>query len=452
MSSSNVKLSFAEKFSYGLGDCSANIVVALTGTFLSAYYTDTVGIAAAAVGTMLLLCRVLDGGSDILIGALVDRTNSKYGKARPWMLWTAPLMAAGIYLLFNCPEDLSENGKLIYVYITYIFMMVIVYTANNLPFNALLSRMTLDVQDRASAAAMRFVMTQITAIITNAVTATLLASVGWRKLSIIYAIVAMILSALCFFGVREHVGETNEGSLVIKKVPFKEAFPALVKNKYFYIQALLFMFVYIAYCCPLQTQYYYANIILNDVEAIAVMSLAYSLPTMLVNLIVPAMVKKWGKQKILILGSLCMIAGPVVIGLAGSDFTIAMFGVCVRGAGIGFIFSSLFAMTADVVDYGEWKFGIRSEGLVNSCTSFGMKLGIGFGLAAGSWIIAFGGYDGTAAVQTESAVNSIKFAFGYSGAIFSVIVLILCIMMNLDKYIKQIQADLEAKAESERNG
>ena len=104
------KLSFMEKFSYGLGDCSANIVVALTGTFLSAYYTDTVGIAAAAVGTMLLLCRVLDGGSDLLMGALVDKTSSKYGKARPWMLWTAPLMAAGIYLLFNCHHHQRGNS------------------------------------------------------------------------------------------------------------------------------------------------------------------------------------------------------------------------------------------------------------------------------------------------------------------------------------------------------
>ena len=99
----NTKLSFVEKFAYGLGDCSANIVVALTGTFLSAYYTDTVGIAAAAVGTMLLLCRVLDGGSDLLMGALVDKTTSKYGKARPWMLWTAPLMAIGITYSSTAP-------------------------------------------------------------------------------------------------------------------------------------------------------------------------------------------------------------------------------------------------------------------------------------------------------------------------------------------------------------
>ncbi len=448
----NQKLSFKEKFSYGLGDCSANVVVALTGTFLSAYYTDTVGIAAAAVGTMLLVCRVFDGGSDLLMGALVDRTSSKYGKARPWMLWTAPLMAIGIFLLFNCPAGLSSQGNLIYAYLTYIFMMVIVYTANNLPFNALLSRMTLDVQDRASAAAMRFVMTQITTIIINGITANLLSSVGWRSLSIIYAIVAMLLSILCFAGVREHVGEDQSGSVVVEKVPFREAFPALFKNKYFYIQALLFMFVYIAYCCPLQTQYYYANIILNNVEAITLMTLANALPTLAVNLIVPSLVKKIGKQKILILGSICMIIGSIVIGIAGAAFGLAMVGMCIRGAGIGLIFSSLFAMTADVVDYGEWKFGVRSEGLVNSCTSFGMKLGIGFGLAIGSWIIALGGYDGTAAVQTSSAISSIKFAFGYSGAIFSAIVLILCILMNLDKYIGQIQKDLEAKAGLRKEG
>ena len=95
------------------------------------------------------------------------------------------------------------------------------------------------------------------------------------------------------------------------------------------------------------------------------------------NLIVPSLVKKIGKQKILILGSICMIIGSIVIGIAGAAFGLAMVGMCIRGAGIGLIFSSLFAMTADVVDYGEWKFGVRSEGLVNSCTSFGNRVRAG---------------------------------------------------------------------------
>lgn len=129
-----------------MGDCGANVTVALCSTFLTAYYTDTVGIAAAAVGTMMLLARVFDGVTDIVMGAIVDKTKTRWGKARPWVLWTAPLMAIALILEFNVPGGLSGNGKLVYAYLTYIFQNCIVYTANNLPFNALLSRMTLNVQ------------------------------------------------------------------------------------------------------------------------------------------------------------------------------------------------------------------------------------------------------------------------------------------------------------------
>ena len=172
-------LSWSEKISYGMGDCGANVTVALCSTFLTAYYTDTVGIAAAAVGTMMLLARVFDGVTDIVMGAIVDKTKTRWGKARPWVRWTAPLMAIALILEFNVPGGLSGNGKLVYAYLTYIFQNCIVYTANNLPFNALLSRMTLNVQDRASAATTRFVMTQLTTLIINAVTATLLSTAGW---------------------------------------------------------------------------------------------------------------------------------------------------------------------------------------------------------------------------------------------------------------------------------
>ena len=112
---------------------------------------------------------------------------------------------------------------------------------------------------------------------------------------------------------------------------------------------------------------------------------------------------------------------------------------------MGPISSGVFAMTADVVDYGEWKTGVRSEGLVNSCTSFGMKVGIGLGSAVGSWILALGGYDGTAAVQSASALGAIRFGFGYFGGILSVVCLVILFAMNIDKYIGQIQKDLEKK-------
>lgn len=445
METKSKKLSFGEKFSYGIGDCGANVAVAMCSTFLTAYYTDTVGIAAAAIATMMLVVRIFDGVTDILMGAIVDKTHTKWGKARPWILWTAPFMALALFLLFNVPAGLSDNGKLVYAYLTYIFQSAIVYTANNLPYNALLSRMTLNVQERAQTASLRFVMTQFTTLVVNAVTTALLASLGWFWLSVIYALVTFVMLLICFFGCREHLGEDATGAVKVENVPLKKAFPALLKNKYFYIQSLLFCFLYIGIVSTGSTTYYFCNIVLNNLQVITLTSMATTIPAMLVNLILLKLVARLGKWKLMIGGALLMVLGSLVIGAGGSSVALVMTGLVIKGIGMGPIMSGIFAMTADVVDYGEWKTGIRSEGLVNSCTSFGMKVGIGLGSSIGLWIVAAGGYDGMAAVQSESAVSAIRFAYGYNGAIIAAICLVLCIMMNIDKYIKDIQRDLEAK-------
>lgn len=444
MKTQSKKLTTGEKISYGLGDCGANVVVAMA-SFLTAYYTDTVGIAAMAVGTMMLVARIFDGITDIIMGAMVDRTNTKWGKARPWLLWTAPFMGIALVLVFNVPMGLGDNGKLIYAYLTYIFQNCIVYTANNLPYNALLSRMTLDVQDRASAASLRFVMTQITTLIVNAVTANLLASLGWFWLSIIYGVITFVLLLISFLGTREHLGEDELGAVKVETVPLKLALPALLKNKYFYIQSVLFCILYVGVVSSGSMTFYFCNIVLGNLGVLTLVSMATTIPSMLVNMVLPALVSKFGKWKLMVTGSVLMIVGSIVVGAAGANVPMVMIGLVIKGIGMGPIMSGIFAMTADIVDYGEWKTGVRSEGLVNSCTSFGMKVGIGLGSAVCTWIIAAGGYDGLAAVQTEAAINSIRFGFGYNGAIIGGICLVLCLMMNIDKYMKDIQKDLEAK-------
>lgn len=439
------RLSTAEKLSYGFGDCAANVYVAMASTFLTAYYTDTVGLAALAVGTMMLIARIFDGVTDLIMGAIVDKTKSKYGKARPWVLWTAPFMFIGLVLLFNVPSGMASGGKLAYAYITYIFMNCIVYTANNLPYNALLSRMTLNVQDRATTASIRFVMTQITTLIINAVTANLLASAGWFWLAVIYGLIEVVMLLICFFGCKEHLDEDESGVVNVENVPLKTALPALLKNKYFYLQALLFLFLYVNTVCVGSTTFYFCNIVLGNVGVITFTSMALTIPAIIANFINPSLVKQFGKRKVMIAGSILMIIGRVIVGAVGGNIPLVMAGIAINGFGMGPIMSGVFAMTADVVDYGEWKTGVRSEGLVNSCTSFGMKVGIGLGSAVCTWILAAGGYDGTAAVQSASAVAAIRFGFGYFGAILSAICLVIVLLMNIDKYIDQIQKDLQAK-------
>ncbi|MCD8330745.1 MAG: MFS transporter, partial [Lachnospiraceae bacterium] len=191
--------------------------------------------------------------------------------------------------------------------------------------------------------------------------------------------------------------------------------------------------------------YYYCNIILNDITLVTFVSMGTTIPAMITNIAVPRLVARFGKWKLMITGCVLMLVGSLIIGAANTNFPMIVFGLVLKGLGMGPIMSGVFAMAADVVDYGEWKTGIRSEGLVNSCTSFGMKVGIGLGSAVATGVLSLGKYDGTLAVQPASAVSAIRFGFGNMGAIIAVILLILCIMMNIDKYIKDIQRDLTAK-------
>lgn len=442
------RLSMSEKVTYGFGDCAANVYVAMASSFLTAYYTDTVGLAALAVGTMMLVARIFDGVTDLVMGAIVDKTKSKYGKARPWVLWTAPFMCIGLIAMFSVPQGLSQSQGLIYAYISYIFMNCIVYTANNLPYNALLSRMTLNVQDRAQTASLRFIMTQITSMIISAVTANLVMTLGWFWLSVIYGIIEMIMLLACFAGCKEHVGEdSGSGNIKVENVPLKTALPALMKNQYFFLQALLFLFLYINTVCIGAMGVYFCINVLGSMAVFTFMSMAQTIPAVIANLVNPSLVKKFGKRKVMMIGSVLMIVGSCVIGLAGTSVPMIIVGIAIKGFGTGPIMSGVFAMTADVVDYGEWKTGVRSEGLVNSCTSFGMKVGIGIGSAACTWILAFGGYleGADVAMQPASAISAIRFGYGYFGAIMAAVCLLLVFLLNIDKNIDKIQADLQAK-------
>lgn len=442
------RLSMNEKISYGLGDCAANVYVAMASSFLTAYYTDTVGLAAMAVGTMMLLARIFDGATDLIMGVIVDKTKSKYGKARPWVLWTAPLMCIGLIAMFAVPESLDQKQGLIYAYITYIFMNCIVYTANNLPYNALLSRMTLNVQDRAQTASLRFIMTQLTTLIISAVTSNLVTTLGWFWLAVIYGAAEMVMLLICFLGCKEYVGgNSDDGSVKVENVSMNVAFPALMKNQYFFLQALLFLFLYINQVCIGAMGVYFCTNVLGSMAVFTYLSMAQTIPAIIANFANPTLVKKFGKRKVMLTGSILMIIGSCVIGMAGSSLSMVIAGIIVKGFGMGPIMSGVFAMTADVVDYGEWKTGVRSEGLVNSCTSFGMKVGIGVGSAACTWILAFGGYleGAEASMQPQTAIDAIRFGYGYFGAITAAVCLVLILLLNIDKNIKQIQADLQAK-------
>ena len=198
------KISLGEKLAFGAGDCGCNFVWNVLALFMTIYYTDSVMISAAAVGGIMLASRIFDGISDLVMGAILDKTKTRWGRARPWILWSAPFMAIALILTFSVP-DISETGKVIYAFCTYFFLTVIVYTASNLPYNALLSFITDDQKERTSLSSIRFFMVNFLVIILSFVTPPAAKALGWFGITTIYGIIAMCCLLITFFFCKERV-------------------------------------------------------------------------------------------------------------------------------------------------------------------------------------------------------------------------------------------------------
>ena len=199
------KLSFFEKFSFGSGDLGCTVIWNVVAMFMTIYYTDDVGISAAAVAAIMLSVRIFDGFSDLVMGYVLDKTNSKLGKARPWILWSAPFMCIFLILCFSVPDFLGYTAKIVYAFLTYFFLTVVIYTACNLAYCSLTSFVTDDLQDRASMNAIRFVMTATGSIILGYVTPVAAKSLGWLGICVVYGVVALGLLLLCFFVCKERI-------------------------------------------------------------------------------------------------------------------------------------------------------------------------------------------------------------------------------------------------------
>lgn len=442
----NQKVSVQQKASYAFGSGAGNVIITLMSTFLTAYYTDTVGMAIAAIGTMMLYVRFLDGITDIIMGAIIEKTNTRWGKARPWMLYRVPLVIVSVVLTLNVPERLGDSGKLIYIYLTYILLNCITYTALQTAHSALLARITIDPDERQKMTSLNQIANAAVTLILNAITAGMVVSIGWRYVSWFYALLATAGSLICFFGTKESVeSAAPKNGQTTEKIPFKVSLKAALKNKYFYMLILAAMLVIGSTAASGTVLFYFCNNVLGDVGMLTPVTFASAVSAIAINFFVPAIVRRLGSHKTLILSAVVYTAGFAVTGIGGSNLVIVLLGQVIRGIGQGAFYANIFATIAQVVDFGDWKYGVRTEGLISISYGFGAKLGMGFGAAIASWVLAAGGYDGMAAVQSSSAIASISFAFTWLNVIIGCLMIVLTIFLNVGKYSEEMQAALTVR-------
>ena len=428
------KVPVVNKCAYAVGTGAGNIFNQIAAAFLLQYYTDTALIGAGAIATMFLVCRVFDGISDFAMGAVIDKTHSKIGKARPWLLLSAPLMLIGMFLLMNVPMGASDGGKLVYAYITYIFMNCIVYTIYGISNTAMLPLMTDDPKEHTMLATFQSLGNNIIGLIAGSAITPLVMAAGWKVSSIVLGAITMVL--ILFSGLlNKELGAGKEmGNMPAKaSVPMGEQFKGVLKNRYFYILVLIGVFPLLMNANTVGAQIYYCNIVLGNPAFMSTMMFVSQFPGIIIMFLMPYVANKYSKQAFLILGSVLLIAGFAITGFAGTNLTLLIVGTVVRALGAGPLLGGVFALIPDVVDYGEWKFGTRSEGLISSAQSIGSKVGIGFGSALTGWILAAVHYNPMEA-PTEAVIGAVKFDFTWLGVIISAVILAIVLFMNVEKY------------------
>ena len=448
------KLTFGkifERFAYGCGDFGCNIIYTAMSAFLLFYYTDYAGVNAAAVGTIMLVSRIFDGISDIIMGMIVDRTKSKYGKARVWILRVCvPFALAGV-LLFSVPTTLGTTAKLVYVFITYNLVSTVVYTAINVPYSSLNALMTQNPYERSVLSIFRNLLATAGTLTINMVTLPLVEFFGdnaaaWTKTFCILGLLAIVAFLLTFIGTKERVHAVAELNGEMDKITLLEGVKSLFANKYWIMMTCVLALFFLYYAINGGTTVYYAKDILEDKNLVSTINGIYNAIQIVAMFFIAGLVKKYGKRNVFSLGLILAAIGMLILEFGGSTMPVIIISSLIRGIGNACGGATMWAMVSDTIDYGEWKTGHRTEGLVNSACSFGYKIGNGIGSALLGIIIQIGGYVGDATVQSSSALFSIRLCFTWIPlAVFAACFIILR-FYHLDDEFEGIISDLHKRA------
>lgn len=403
-----MKLSFTEKLGYGLGDTASNFVWALMMNFIMFYYTDIFGITAAAAGTMLLFARSTDGVVDFFIGAIADRTKSKWGRFRPYLVWLCVPLAIVFVLAFTTP-DFSMSGKLVWAWVTYNLLMLL-YSAINIPYGALSGVMTDDPLERTSLNSYRMALAQIGGIIANSSFMVLIVKlgsgsqqVGAQRTVMLFGAVAIVLFLISFLTTQERIHPP-----AAQKTKLTQDLKTLFLNRH-WILMFTAGIVNITFAVVRGTAgiYYLKSYLKWDGERIGtyflVGGLAMIFGAMMTRFAVKAMGKKWA-----------FITSMVLVGLTAIPFywiqpgqTALVFIFQILGMIVSGINATLFwALVADTADFQEWKFNVRATGVVFSATTCAQKAGMGIGAAFAGFLISAFGYVPNAE-QSAEAVRGI---------------------------------------------
>ena len=446
-------LKWYNKIGYGSGDIAGNVVYAFLTSFVMVYLTDTIGLASGIVGTLIAVSKLLDGFTDIFFGSMIDKTHSKMGKARPWMLYGYIGCAITLVACFAVPTSLGRTAQYAWFFIAYTLLNGVFYTANNIAYSALTSLVTKNSKERVQMGSCRFIFAFSTSILIQAVTVGFVAKCGgdaaaWRMVAIIYAVIGLVVNTISTLSVKElPKEELNEGDITgeEEKNGLVHAFKLLVKNK-FYLMICGTYILQQLYSAMIGAGIYYMTWVLKDKNLFGQFAWAVNIPLIIALIFTPTLVGKWnGMYKLNLRGYILAVIGRALVVVAGymGSIPLMMAFTALAALGQGPWQGDMNAVIASCSEYTYLTQGKRVDGTMYSCTSLGVKIGGGIGTAVVGWLLELSGYVGTYAVQPQSALNMMQFMYLWLPLIFDVLIMFILSGMNVEETNAKIEKEKE---------
>lgn len=446
-------LKWYNKIGYGSGDIAGSGVYNFLAAFVMIYLTNTIGLNPGIIGTLMMLSKLCDGISGVFFGAMIDKTRSKLGRARPWMLFGFIGCAITMVLIYAIPTSWGQTAQYIYFFITYTLLNAVFYTANNVAYGTLTALITKNGHERVQMGSIRFMFSYGTSIVVQAVTVGAVeffggGAVGWRTVAIVYAIIGLISNTISAFSVKELSDEELDGEDNVidedgkVKYSLKDAAKMLLHNKYYLMICCVYILQQI-YSAMINSGIYFMTYVLGDANLLGTFSVAINLPMILGLLITPFLVKKMnGMYKLNLSGYLLgtVSRGLVIVGAYMGSVPMMLVFSAIASIGMSPLQGDLTALIASASEYTYLTQNKRLDGTMFSCSSFGTKLGGGIGTAMSGWLLAAGGYVADAAVQSASCINMLHCMYLWIPMIINFVIMLILSRLKVEKANEELIA------------
>ena len=442
---------------YGSGDIAGNVVYALLSSFVMIYLTNTVGLNSGIVGTLIAVSKFFDGFTDVFFGSMIDKTKSKMGKARPWMFWGFFGCAITLFGVFAIPVNMGKTAQYAWFFIAYTLLNGVFYTANNIAYSALTALVTKNSSERVQMGSYRFIFAFSTSLLIQTITVSAVewlggGAAGWRAIAFIYCIIGVITNTIAVFSVKElSEEELNAGKAAEEKIDDKltllQSAKLLFTNKYYVMICGIYILQQL-YGAMINVGIYFMTYVLLNKELYGTFAWAVNIPLIIALIFTPTLVAKWkGMYKLNKYSYMIATVGRLLVIVAGymGSVPLMLLFTAVAALGQGPWQGDMNAVIACCSEYTYLTKKKHIDGAMYSCTSLGVKIGGGLGIAISGWMLDLSGFiNGDYAVQPDSCINMMYVMYLWIPFIIDFLITIILSFMNIEEANQKLK-EKEAK-------